>query len=394
MNIKTINGKVIQSIKSKCLSAYLTADNATYLIANNNYSYSPYATTRYSRELIMQIIAEGDPKADINDEDYNVFFEMLQNKVKNIIDKDNYMSKDRLANILSNTIEEFNSLGEVTNGLQIQSLSYEQILARMNGSEEDENLIFANGLIAFDEPLPEGVSVSIDREKKQMIVEVEGLEPYKTNTENSTGTNNGTNMGTSKDKVIEPVKTTHTYYYNLEGWITKYSRPYELMLALHLATMAPEFAYEIATSPETNAKVIMGFKETKVEMELVIDDSVSSKNNFVVPPNATGSSNIISGSDVLAEAKAEADLKFMDEQFTKQLYELAAAKSKEYATKLVTERAEKAADAYINNLKWADKKNGITRDYEKAREERKQKILNELHDDYNVYGDTLLRESS
>ena len=43
-------------------------------------------------------------------------------------------------------------------------------------------------------------------------------------------------------------------YYNLAGWSGRYGKPFELLVALHLATMAPDFAYEIAMNEDLDTK--------------------------------------------------------------------------------------------------------------------------------------------
>ena len=67
----------------------------------------------------------------------------------------------------------------------------------------------------------------------------------------------------------------HTYFYDLKGWTSKYSKPYEFLATLHLATMAPEFAYDIATAPETDATVEIQFKKVEVELALVLNGEFS-----------------------------------------------------------------------------------------------------------------------
>ena len=49
-------------------------------------------------------------------------------------------------------------------------------------------------------------------------------------------------------------------YYNLAGWSGRYGKPFELLVALHLATMAPDFAYEIAMNEDLDTKVNIGLK--------------------------------------------------------------------------------------------------------------------------------------
>ena len=120
-----------------------------------------------------------------------------------------------------------------------------------------------------------GVTVEIDRTTRQLVVTVnDAIRPI------------------HKGEDLEETETQHVYYYNLDGWVNKYSRPYEFLLALHMATMAPEFAYEVATSPETNAKVIMDFKPVTVEMDLIVDESMVGMPGVGFPTTPTVSSGI------------------------------------------------------------------------------------------------------
>ncbi|MCI8965102.1 MAG: hypothetical protein HFJ43_01905 [Clostridia bacterium] len=50
-------------------------------------------------------------------------------------------------------------------------------------------------------------------------------------------------------------------YYNLAGWSGRYGKPFELLISLHLATMAPDFAYEIANNTDLDTKVNIGLKK-------------------------------------------------------------------------------------------------------------------------------------
>ena len=57
---------------------------------------------------------------------------------------------------------------------------------------------------------------------------------------------------------------THTevYHYNLEGWTGRYGKPLEFLLSVHLATMAPDLAYQLALDPDLDAKVNISFQRT------------------------------------------------------------------------------------------------------------------------------------
>ena len=61
-----------------------------------------------------------------------------------------------------------------------------------------------------------------------------------------------------------------TTYYNLAGWSGRYGKPFELLVTLHLATMAPDFAYEIAMNEDLNARVNICLKNAKFEGNVYI----------------------------------------------------------------------------------------------------------------------------
>ena len=71
---------------------------------------------------------------------------------------------------------------------------------------------------------------------------------------------------TEERTINNTTKTTETkVVYNLEGWVGRYGKPIEFLLALHLGTMAPRFAQTVATAPEFETKVNMRlFKSVEV----------------------------------------------------------------------------------------------------------------------------------
>lgn len=62
------------------------------------------------------------------------------------------------------------------------------------------------------------------------------------------------------------------YGYDLREWTCKYGKPTEFLIAVHLATGAPDFVYKIATEPEVDTKVHMQLYPTKATFELVDQD--------------------------------------------------------------------------------------------------------------------------
>lgn len=59
------------------------------------------------------------------------------------------------------------------------------------------------------------------------------------------------------------------YGYDLNEWTCKYGKPSEFLIALHLATGAPDFVYKLATAPEVDTKAHMELYSTTASIELV-----------------------------------------------------------------------------------------------------------------------------
>lgn len=60
--------------------------------------------------------------------------------------------------------------------------------------------------------------------------------------------------------------TTNQTKWNLSGWTSRYGKPIELSLALHLSTMAPDFVYDFCMDKELQTKVTMGTKEITYDL--------------------------------------------------------------------------------------------------------------------------------
>ncbi len=101
-----------------------------------------------------------------------------------------------------------------------------------DGNWGDGMIVINQGLLSKNPK-----SVNIDRVKKVMEVHMKGSENSK----------------------VEKV-----YEYNLDGWMGRYGKPIEFLLALHTGTMAPDLAYEVATGSEFNTKVYVKFKRVGI----------------------------------------------------------------------------------------------------------------------------------
>ncbi len=80
-----------------------------------------------------------------------------------------------------------------------------------------------------------------------------------------------------KNKLLEVQIRDDTYQYNLDGWMGRYGKPIEFLLALHTGTMAPDFAYEVAVGKDFDTKVFVKFKKVGVTTRLKFTAPATSK---------------------------------------------------------------------------------------------------------------------
>ena len=114
-----------------------------------------------------------------------------------------------------------------------------------DGTWGDGMIVLNRGLLSKNPK-----SVNIDRVKKIMEIRIKGSENSK------------------EEKVYE---------YNLDGWMGRYGKPIEFLLALHVGTMAPDLAYEVAVGDEFNTKVYVKFKKVGVTTRLFYTDPNSGR---------------------------------------------------------------------------------------------------------------------
>ena len=108
--------------------------------------------------------------------------------------------------------------------------------------DKDLNASWGDGMIVLNEKLVDADSVSIDRKKRLMEVHIQ----------------------TEKNEE----DAVDIYQYNLDGWMGRYGKPIEFLLALHTGTMAPDFAYEVAVGDEFDTKVYVKFKKVSTTVRL------------------------------------------------------------------------------------------------------------------------------
>ena len=108
--------------------------------------------------------------------------------------------------------------------------------------DKDLDSSWGDGMIVLNEKLVDADSVSIDRKKRLMEVHIQTKK-------------------NDKDAV-------DVYQYNLDGWMGRYGKPIEFLLALHTGTMAPDFAYQVAAGDEFDTKVYVKFKKVSTTVRL------------------------------------------------------------------------------------------------------------------------------
>ncbi len=59
--------------------------------------------------------------------------------------------------------------------------------------------------------------------------------------------------------------------FNLSGWSGRYGKPFELLLTIHQATMAPDLVKEIAMNPKLDAKVNVKLRDTDFNGKVYVD---------------------------------------------------------------------------------------------------------------------------
>lgn len=113
--------------------------------------------------------------------------------------------------------------------------------------------------------------VSIDRKSKQMKIYSDA---FKLPDFGAFGLAKRLVTGDSK------LQWGETFSYDLNNWIGRYGRPTELFLAIHLSTLMPDLAYEIANSQDFNTKVNIGILDAGVQFTPTAtkgDETIDSK---------------------------------------------------------------------------------------------------------------------
>lgn len=286
----------ITSVKSKYLKEYLVAERKSYIIANKNKTLSKRETNTYvferecrrravektfdeiGNEVFKDAILElydydestGEYILKDNNEKYKLYAtikeEDLPEKIKFMLTTYYYERKISLnVNSLLMYFAERNALRKMPAYSLGKSLvgklsrdDKKRFEERIDTNENDyreelkEYSDSGEGLIFLEKDTSDEQSkwekeengaktkytIEINKEQRYFIVK----------SANNTGWwnefLNALNLSTKK-----------AYAYDLNNWTSKYGKPVEFLISLHLATGAPDFVYKIATSPIVDTKV-------------------------------------------------------------------------------------------------------------------------------------------
>lgn len=209
----------ITDLKGKYIPAYLAAENKTYMIANQNFNMASIFRdfVEAGKDVLTDSITPSDETNEVTIGDNTV----------------NVPVQNETSGLIGNM-----SIADWGDGMiYIASEGGGNSVFQENGKSVSIYIPkegFLNGIktaIWGDKPAVE--DLSIDRERKIMILKTSG-------------------------------KDSTTWYYNLDGWTGRYGKPLEFLLTLHVGSMAPDFAYEVATADEIDTKVQVRLHETKV----------------------------------------------------------------------------------------------------------------------------------
>ena len=99
----------------------------------------------------------------------------------------------------------------------------------------------------------------------------------------------------------ENSKELTIYQYNLDGWMGRYGKPFEFLFALHVGTMAPDFAYQVAVNDEFDTKVFVKFH--KVQRKVRLKYTHNSRTRYVISFKDDNGKEYKGWDQVLEEAK-------------------------------------------------------------------------------------------
>ena len=128
---------MITNIRSKYLSAYIAADNDTYLEVGRGSSggsgHTDSEKTRYSKELVRQIILNGNPNAVLDDKELEKVYNIIDTNISEELDEDKRVLKESLAQTVEQAIRIYNN-SKTLEEIKLNELEAANILEYLNGS--------------------------------------------------------------------------------------------------------------------------------------------------------------------------------------------------------------------------------------------------------------------
>ncbi|MBQ9297510.1 MAG: hypothetical protein IJ223_00490 [Clostridia bacterium] len=191
--------KNIKSVKSTPITEYLAAENRTYMLSTVSVS----SLYRY----LAGKIETGNPPTTVNNTTVPTTGETQNSTTQNV----------------PTTAQN----SDYRTGMLNISAKVSHVKLEIDGKTvyDDSNNIAVNGV---DKITPE-----IDRAGKKLILKI------------------------NQNRIVDGQKKEFetTCIYNLDGWVGRYGKPIEFLLALHLGTMAPDFAKTVAMGKDFDTRV-------------------------------------------------------------------------------------------------------------------------------------------
>lgn len=274
----------IKSVKSKYLEAYIVAEKKSYVLANaeeNPLKYSGLAGLLYS--IGSSITGQSEYNGVINElaieatidkmwssiwNDINSFAGSDETEAKDkVIEYIKYKKNGREKPDINDSLIKYldGRVEEITNYLKVEISEFKKQYSKtdllgtgliyLEGTEETDIYKSAwTGNASWTSDDGRNYTVSIDKENKWIII--------------------STSQSGAYARILDAIGLgqQNRYAYDLNGWTCKYGKTTEFLIAMHLATQAPEFAYNVATHPAIDTKVHVAMFPVTIDITLQTEE--------------------------------------------------------------------------------------------------------------------------
>ena len=165
--------------------------------------------------------------------------------------KNVFASMSNFIGSLWSTVKHLISLGKITTndyGSGLIGIYEEDVSLQKEGKIGQQGNAYRNGVRSrYD--------ITIDAENKTLSITSKKSNTQEDNNNSAFGllfTQSGI-----LDKIASDKKTIGTFTYSLDGWTARYGIPLEFLLAVHLTSMSPDLALDLATSFDTEVVVLL-----------------------------------------------------------------------------------------------------------------------------------------